>query len=319
MCRALLGELTLEEKASLVSGSGFWWTRQGRAAGDPVDHGERRAARAAQAGAAPPTTSASAGSVPATCFPTASALASSWDRDLVRQVGAAIGEEARAQDLAVVLGPGINIKRSPLCGRNFEYLSEDPFVAGELGAAMVDGIQSQGVGHLAQALRREQPGGTTGSGSAPTSTTGRCASSTWPGSSGWSATPQPWTVMCSYNRINGVYASQDPWLLTEVLRDEWGFDGLVMSDWGAVDDPTAAAARRARPGDAVHRRRQRPHDRRRGAGRRRSTRPRSTPPSRRLLQLIDRTLPGVEADDDRSTPTPTTRWPAGPRPTASCC
>ena len=142
---ALLGELTLEEKASLVSGSGFWWTRRIERLGIPSimvsdgPHGLRKQAdRTDHVGLGE--------SVPATCFPTASALASSWDRDLIRAVGAAIGTEARAQDLAVVLGPGVNLKRSPLCGRNFEYLSEDPVLAGELGAAMVEGIQGQGVG-----------------------------------------------------------------------------------------------------------------------------------------------------------------------------
>ena len=142
---ALLAELTLEEKTSLLSGSGFWHTRAVDRLGIPSimvsdgPHGLRK-----QAG--PGDHVGSGESVPATCFPTAAALGSSFDVDLVRRVGVAIGEEARTQGVSVVLGPGINIKRTPLCGRNFEYLSEDPLVSGELGAALVHGIQSQGVG-----------------------------------------------------------------------------------------------------------------------------------------------------------------------------
>ena len=180
-------------------------------------------------------------SAPATCFPPAVGLGSSWDVELVERVGEALGREASTEHVAVLLGPGINIKRSPLCGRNFEYLSEDPVVSGVLGAAMVNGMQSQGVGaslkHFA-ANNQEHDRMRV--------------------SSDVDARPlreiylrafqrvvedaQPWTVMCSYNRINGVYASQDPWLLTTVLRDEWGFEGLVVSDWGAVDDRVAALA-----------------------------------------------------------------------------
>ena len=168
-------------------------------------------------------------------LPAAVGLGSSWDVDLVERVGEALGVETSIENVAVLLGPGINIKRSPLCGRNFEYLSEDPIVSGVLGAAIVRGIQSQGVGtslkHFA-ANNQEND---------------RMRSS-----SDVDARPlreiylrgfqrvvedaQPWTVMCSYNRINGVYASEDPWLLTKVLRDEWGFEGLVVSDWGAVND-----------------------------------------------------------------------------------
>jgi beta-glucosidase len=235
---SLLAELTLEEKASLVSGSGFWWTRRIDRLGIPSimvsdgPHGLRKQAdRTDHVGLGQ--------SVPATCFPTASALASSWDRDLVRAVGAAIGTEARAQDLAVVLGPGINLKRSPLCGRNFEYLSEDPVLAGELGAAMVEGIQSQGVGTSLKhfAVNNQEHDRLRVSADVDERPLRELYLAAF---ERVVRTAQPWTVMCSYNRINGTYASQDPWLLTEVLRDEWGFDGLVMSDWGAVDDPTKA-------------------------------------------------------------------------------
>lgn len=235
---ALLEQLTLAEKASLVSGQGFWWTRRIERLGIPSvmvsdgPHGLRKQARNTDH-------LGIAGSVPATCFPTASALGSSWDPDLLRQVGAAIGVEARAQDLGVVLGPGINMKRSPLCGRNFEYLSEDPVLAGHLGAAIVEGIQSQGVGtslkhFAANNQEHDRLRVSADVDERPLRELYLLAFEHVV------RTAAPWTVMCSYNRINGVYASQDPWLLTEVLRDEWGFDGLVVSDWGAVDDPVAA-------------------------------------------------------------------------------
>jgi beta-glucosidase len=237
---AVLAELTVAEKASLVSGSGFWWTRRIERAGIPSimvsdgPHGLRKQDRDAShlgLGA----------SVPATCFPTGSALASSWDRDLLRRVGAAIGAEARAHGVAVVLGPGINLKRDPRCGRNFEYLSEDPVVAGELGGALVEGIQSQGVGTSLKhfAANNQEHDRLRISADVDDRPLRELYLA---GFERVVRTAQPWTVMCSYNRINGVHASQDPWLLTEVLRDQWGFDGLVVSDWGAVDDPAAAVA-----------------------------------------------------------------------------
>ncbi|CAN5425190.1 glycoside hydrolase family 3 C-terminal domain-containing protein [soil metagenome] len=237
---SLLAELTIEEKASLVSGAGFWWTRKVERLGIPSvmvsdgPHGLRRQdAGGDHVGLG--------GSRPATCFPTASALASSWDVDLVRRVGVALGEEARAQGVGVVLGPGINIKRSSLCGRNFEYFSEDPVLAGELGVAMVDGIQSQGVGTSLKhyAVNNQETDRLRVSADVDERPLRELYLS---GFERVVKAARPWTVMCSYNRINGVYASQDPWLLTEVLRGEWGFDGLVVSDWGAVDDPVAAVA-----------------------------------------------------------------------------
>jgi len=237
---ALLAELTLEEKTSLLSGSGFWHTRAIDRLGIPSimvsdgPHGLRK-----QPG--PGDHVGSGESVPATCFPPAAALGSSFDADLVRRVGAAIGAEARAQGVAVVLGPGINIKRTPLCGRNFEYLSEDPLVSGVLGAALVAGIQSQGVGASLKhfAANNQETDRLRVSAVVDERTLREIYLA---GFERVVRTAAPWTVMCSYNRINGVYASQDRWLLTEVLRDEWGFDGLVVSDWGAVDDPVAAVA-----------------------------------------------------------------------------
>lgn len=236
----LLARLTVAEKAALVSGKGFWWTRKVDRLGIPAvmvsdgPHGLRKQdVGGDHVGIG--------GSVPATCFPTASALASSWDVDLVQQVGEAIGVEARAQRLAVVLGPGINLKRTPLCGRNFEYLSEDPTLAGVLGSALVDGLQSQGVGASLKhfAVNNQETDRQRVSAEVDDRTLRELYLA---GFERVVRSAAPWTVMSSYNRINGVYASQDPWLLTDLLRGEWGFDGLVVSDWGAVEDPVAAVA-----------------------------------------------------------------------------
>lgn len=229
--------LTLEQKASLASGASMWRTEA--VPGVPSilvtdgPHGLRL-----QDGAADHL--GLGASVPATCFPPAVALGSSFDPDLAERVGAALGAEAQSLGVQVVLGPGINIKRSLLCGRNFEYLSEDPLVSGVLGAAMVRGIQSQGVGASLKHF------------AANSQETDRFRVS-----ADVDERPlreiylrafervvreaEPWTVMCSYNRVNGVHASRNPWLLTVVLRDEWGFGGVVVSDWGAVVDRVDSA------------------------------------------------------------------------------
>ncbi|WP_439590808.1 glycoside hydrolase family 3 C-terminal domain-containing protein [Microbacterium sp.] len=235
-----VSELTLEEKASLTSGASFWYTKPIERAGIPSimltdgPHGLRKQREGGDH-------LGLGDSVPATCFPPAVALGSSWDVDLVRRVGEALGVETSIEGVAVLLGPGVNIKRSPLCGRNFEYLSEDPLVSGVLGAAYVGGVQSQGVGtslkHFAANNQEDDRM--------------RSSSDVDPrplreiylrGFQRVVEDAQPWTVMCSYNRINGVYASEDPWLLTRVLRDEWGFEGLVVSDWGAVNERVAGLA-----------------------------------------------------------------------------
>lgn len=178
-------------------------------------------------------------SEPATCFPPAVGLSSTWNRELAQEVGKALGEEARSLKVGVLLGPGANIKRDPRCGRNFEYFSEDPYLTGELAAAYVQGVQGQGIGtslkHFAannqetDRMRRdsqvdERP----------------LREIYLRGFSKVVRQAQPWTVMCSYNKLNGVQVSENRWLLTDVLRGEWGFQGLVVSDWGAVWNRTRA-------------------------------------------------------------------------------
>lgn len=231
-------ELTLEERAQLLAGESHWKTHAAPSADIPSlflsdgPHGLRK-----QEGAQ--DCMGIAESRPATCFPTASALACSFDPELVERVGAAIGEEARRQGVDVVLGPGVNIKRHPLCGRNFEYFSEDPVVSGELGAAMVRGIQSRGVGAcLKHFAANSQEHARMVSDSvvdertlrelylAPFEHVVRHA--------------RPWSVMTAYNKLNGVYCSEHEWLLREVLRGEWGFDGAVVSDWGAMSSSVAS-------------------------------------------------------------------------------
>ncbi len=232
--KKLVNELTLEEKASLCSGADFWHTEAIDRLNIPAamvsdgPHGIRKQESLADHMGV-------AESIKAIGFPTASAMACSFDRDLLHKVGDALGEECVAEDLAVLLGPGINMKRSPICGRNFEYYSEDPVVAGELGAAFVNGVQEHGVGtslkHFAannQEWRRMSISAEIDERTlreiylAAFETVVKKA--------------QPWTIMCSYNRINGVYSCENDWLLNKVLRDEWGFEGLVMTDWGAMDE-----------------------------------------------------------------------------------
>lgn len=237
---AVLGNLTLEEKAALSIGGDIWHTAAIERLGiesimvSDGPHGLRAQFETGeQVGIGD--------SVPATCFPTASALASSWNPDLVRRVGEAIGREALAYQVSVVLGPGVNMKRSPLCGRNFEYLSEDPYLAGVLAAAMVEGIQSQGIGTSLKhfAANNQETDRMRVSAEVDPRTLREIY---LPAFERVVKQAPPWTVMCSYNKINGTYASQHHWLLTELLRDEWGYDGLVVSDWGAVHDRPAALA-----------------------------------------------------------------------------
>ena len=224
--------ISIAQKAGLVSGADFWNTKV--APGVPsvrVSDGPHGLRKQRERGDHLGLTE----SMHATCFPPAVALGSSFDPHLLERIGEALGRECLAADVGVLLGPGINIKRSPLCGRNFEYLSEDPIASGILGSALVRGLQRTGVGASLKHF------------AANNQETDRMRVSAdiderplreiyLRGFQKVIQGEQPWTVMCSYNRINGTYASEDPWLLTQVLRDEWGFEGVVISDWGAVND-----------------------------------------------------------------------------------
>ena len=177
--------------------------------------------------------------IPSTAFPTASALGATWDADLVRRVGVALGEEATAMGIQLLLGPGVNLKRTPLCGRNFEYFSEDPVLSGDLAAAYIDGVQSQGVGACLKhfAANNQETERMEISVEADERTLRELYLEVF---RRVLAGSDPWAVMCSYNRLGGTHASQHHWLLTDVLRNDWGYDGLVVSDWDAVHDPIAA-------------------------------------------------------------------------------
>ncbi|MFC5790255.1 glycoside hydrolase family 3 C-terminal domain-containing protein [Agromyces tardus] len=235
-----LTTLTLEQKASLLSGAGFWATTPVDEAGIPAmtltdgPHGVRL-----QRGDADHLGIHE--SVPATCFPPAVAVGSSWDPEVAEKVGAAVGAEARALGVTVLLGPGINIKRSPLCGRNFEYYSEDPLLSGVLGAAHVRGQQRAGVGASVKhfAANNQETDRMRVSADVDERTLREIY---LPAFERVVTEARPATVMCSYNKINGVYSSENRWLLTDLLRGEWGFDGAVVSDWGAVGNRVAALA-----------------------------------------------------------------------------
>ncbi|MEZ2388523.1 glycoside hydrolase family 3 C-terminal domain-containing protein [bacterium RCC_150] len=233
-----LNALTLEEKASLASGGDFWTTKAVagvpsimltdgphglRKQGDQADHLGINA------------------SIAATCFPPASGIGQSWNVGLISRIAGALGRECRAENVGVLLGPGVNIRRSPLGGRNFEYFSEDPILSAALGTAWVKGIQAEGVGASLKhyALNNQE------------NDRQRVSSDIDPrplreiylrAFQRVVEEAKPWTVMSSYNRVNGEYVGESEYLLTKILRDEWGFDGVVLSDWGAVVDRVASAS-----------------------------------------------------------------------------
>lgn len=232
-----VNDLTLEEKAALTSGTNPWSLGNVAAKGLPNytitdgPHGLRKARNTESMDVEE--------NVPATCFPPAAGMACSWNPELVERVGEAMGEECIQEQVAVILGPGVNIKRNPLGGRCFEYWSEDPYLAGHTAVGIVKGVQSKGVGtslkHFA-ANNQETDRLRISATISP-----RALREIYlPAFEYIVKTAQPWTVMCSYNKINGVFSSQNRWLLTDVLRGEWGFKGIVMSDWGAVSDRVAA-------------------------------------------------------------------------------
>ncbi|WP_110208229.1 glycoside hydrolase family 3 C-terminal domain-containing protein [Nocardioides daejeonensis] len=230
--------MNLTEKAALLSGKDFWHTEAADGAPSVMltdgPHGLRK-----QAGEGDHL--GLGDSNPATCFPPAVALGASFDPDLVAEVGTMIAAEARAEDVAVVLGPGINLKRSPLCGRNFEYFSEDPHLSGLLGSAWVRGLQSGGVGASLKhfAANNQEHDRLRVSADIDERPLRELYLRAF---ERVVRDADPWTVMCSYNAINGVLASENPWLLTTVLREEWGYAGLVVSDWGAVRDRVTSLA-----------------------------------------------------------------------------
>lgn len=236
--KKLISQMTLEEKAGLCSGLDFWHLKGVERLGIPSvmvsdgPHGLRKQDQSADHVGIHQ-------SVPATCFPTAVGLASSWNRELVEKVGAALGKECQAEGVSILLGPGANIKRSPLCGRNFEYFSEDPYLSSEMAASHIKGVQSQGVGtSLKHFVANNQEHRRM---SVDTIVDERTLREIYLASfEGAVKKGKPWTVMCSYNKVNGEYASENKFLLTEVLRDEWGFEGFVVSDWGAVNERVKA-------------------------------------------------------------------------------
>ncbi len=232
--KALVAQMTLEEKAGMCSGKDFWHLKGIERLGIPsvmVCDGPHGLRKQDQTGDHLGIND----SIQAVCFPTACATASSFDRDLLRTLGEALGEECQAEDVSVILGPAVNIKRSPLCGRNFEYFSEDPYLAGELASAQVGGIQSKHVGTSLKhfAANNQEYHRWTCSSNMDERTLREIYLAAFENAV---KTVQPWTLMCSYNLINGVQASENKKLLTDILRGEWGFEGYVMSDWGAVND-----------------------------------------------------------------------------------
>lgn len=221
--------MTLEEKASLCSGADLWHTKGVARLNIPSimmtdgPHGLRISPEPGQQ------------AVRSTCFPSGAGLASSWNPDLLKIMGAAIADECQAEGVQIILGPAVNIKRSPLCGRNFEYYSEDPCLASKMAAGHINGVQFRGVGTSIKhfALNNQETDRLVSDSVCDQRAIREIYLAAFEEAI---REAKPWTVMCAYNRINGVYASDNKWLLTDVLRKDWGFDGTVMTDWGALND-----------------------------------------------------------------------------------
>ena len=232
--KEIIKKMTLEEKAGLCSGLDFWHTKSIERLNIPSiklsdgPHGLRCQDESQDH-------LGINDSVAATCFPSGATLACSWDRDLVEKVGVALGEEAQKEGVHILLGPAVNIKRSPLCGRNFEYFSEDPYLSSEIAASHINGVQSQGVGTSIKhfAVNNQEHRRMVISAKVDERTLRETYLASFEGAIKKS---KPWTVMCSYNKINGTYGSENEFLLSKILRDEWLYEGFVVSDWGAVND-----------------------------------------------------------------------------------
>lgn len=238
--KELITQMTLEEKAGLCSGADFWHTKAVERLGIPASmvsdgpHGLRKQdLEADHLGIN--------ASIKAVCFPAGCGTAASFNRELIRDMGSVLGNECQAEGVSVILGPAVNIKRSPLCGRNFEYYSEDPYLTSEMAGSLIEGIQSRNVGtSIKHFLANNQEHRRMSSSSEIDERTLR--EIYLAAFEGAITKQKPWTVMCSYNKINGTYAAENKTYLTDVLRKEWGFDGYVVSDWGAVNNRVADLA-----------------------------------------------------------------------------
>jgi len=231
--QAILNQLSTEDKIKLCSGKDMWHLESVPDSGIPEimvadgPHGLRKPTQQASVGIAE--------GFPSTCFPTASLTACSWDKALIYQMGQVLAEEALAQNIAVVLGPGVNIKRNPRCGRNFEYFSEDPYLSGWMATSFIKGVQSQGIGTSLKhfAANNQELDRLTSSSNIDQRALREIYLKPFEIAVKHA---QPWTIMASYNKINGVHSGSNPWLLKKLLRDEWGYHGLVISDWGATHE-----------------------------------------------------------------------------------
>lgn len=232
--RNLISRMTLEEKAGMCSGADFWHLKGVERLGIPsvmVTDGPHGLRKQAEGGDHLGINE----SEKAVCFPAGCATAASFDRELIKRQGETIGHECQAMNVSTILGPAMNIKRSPLCGRNFEYYSEDPYVSSELAAALIEGVQSKNVGTSAKHFlaNNQEKRRMTNSSDVDERTLREIYLASFEGAV---KKAKPWTVMSSYNRINGEFVGDSSEYLTKILRDEWGFDGYVVSDWGAVND-----------------------------------------------------------------------------------